>query len=36
MMLPLLLAATIALSAAPHAVDIGTTKFYAKATPARN
>jgi zinc protease len=30
MMLPLLLAATIALSAAPHAVDIGTTKFYAQ------
>jgi len=28
--LPLLLAATLALSAAPHAVDLGSTKFYAQ------
>jgi predicted Zn-dependent peptidase len=30
MMLPLLLAATLALTAVPHAVDLGTTKFYAQ------
>jgi zinc protease len=29
-MLPLLLAATLALTAAPHAVDVGSTKFYAQ------
>ena len=29
-MLPLLLAATLVLSAAPHAVDLGSTKFYAQ------
>ena len=29
-MLPLLLAATLALTAAPHAVDLGSTKFYAQ------